>query len=427
MNVEENIASDKWDKLFSKFRQAWNRILFVELPDSKADQYGFANAILMRRMLERLVETLQRVTSRRIDNLTFGNKFFMTMNEQQQQSFFGSIFNLRVWGIKVGEKTDSSTESSAITISTPALLETLPQLHEYVSLLNVSNFALTRQSDVQALSNIVLAKYRTLSLLKLRSIECPVDDCHKQDSDGPNGFLDPLFYAASNLLTFSVSTKTGSVHSTLVSPTALRALFVEGKAFLRLSLRGLGLTDSHILAIVDGLSTPGIHVRYLNLESNPGITAQGYGALINLINRANVVGERTGGYGEWRGFCVHDKAWEGKLNLVSEMNSEYHRLEYLTNGTFTSEERKWQWLERVADLPSSDVDDEDDEDNDRHSIMEIQKKERDAKRLNFIWYTLCQNPEMMQVSQAPTWTRKRKATRSTSPLSGAHFAKTQRR
>jgi hypothetical protein len=86
-------------------------------------------------------------------------------------------------------------------------------------------------------------------------------------------------------------------------------------------------------------------------------------------------------YDESRGFCVDDKAWEGTLNLVSEMNLEYGRLEYLTNGTFTSEERKWQWLKKVVNLPISGYEEE---------------EEWDAKHLNFIWYTLCQNPEMMQ-------------------------------
>jgi hypothetical protein len=379
MNVEGNVDSKNWDKLLSKIRKGRGRVLSVKLTDSEADRYGFANAILMRRMIERLVETLQR-SAEWIHDLEFGNKFFMTMNEEQQRSFFGSIFNLRVWNIRVGEATDNTTESPAITISTPALLETLPHLHEHVMNLTVTNFALTRQSDVQVLSNIILSKCETLQYLSLDSIECPVDECDEEDSDEPDGFLDPLFYAASDLRAFSVSTKTRSVHSTLVSPTALRALLVERKNKHELSLRGLGLTDSHVLAIVDGLSTPGAYLFRLNLESNPGITAQGYGALFDLINRANIVGSFDYLYDVWRGFCVDEKAWEGKLNLASEMNSEYGRLEYLTNGTFTSAERRWQWLERAVGLPSSNLVDED----------------KRKKHLNFIWYTLRQNPEMMQ-------------------------------
>jgi hypothetical protein len=320
-----------------------------------------------------------------VADLTFGNKFFMTMNEQQQQSFFQSIFNLSAsnMAIHVGEATDISTENQAVTISTSALLETLSQLRTNVGHLAVSNFALTRQSDVQALSTFMLAKCPLYSL-RLESIECLIDGCHKPESDESDGFLDPLFYAASGLYDFYVSTETRPVHSTVVSPRALRAMFAVEGNFRTLSLRGLDLNDSHIFAIVDGLSTPDTHLECLELDSNPGITAQGYDALFNLINLANVVGGFNHRLREWIGFRVDDKAWEGKLNLVSEMNSKYGRLEYLTNGNFTSEERKFQWLEKVANLPIPDR-------NFRGT-----NEEWDAKHLNFIWYALCQNPEMMR-------------------------------
>jgi hypothetical protein len=328
------------------------------------------------------------------------------MDEQQQRSFFHVIFNLQqVVSITIGrEGTGELADSPAITINTSALLTTL-YLYGWrgVMTLTVNNFALTCQSDVQALSNIILAKCnakcKILPSLHLKSIKCPVKDFNKEDSDESDRFLDPLFYAASGMGHFWVSTKTHSAHSTLVSPTALRALFIEGKPFRTLILNDLGLTDSHVRAIVDGLSTPSTHLRRLNLESNPGITAQGYGALLSLINRANVVGYAN--YSEWIGFCLDDKAWEGELNLVSEMNSKYGRLEHLTNGTFTSEERKFQWLERVAGLPRN------------KNGPGPPKKSMDAKHLTFIWYTLRQNPEMMQVSQAPTRTistEKRKPT-----------------
>jgi hypothetical protein len=383
MNVEaNNVASDNWEKLF-KYIRGCSYEDEVDFSDSQAHLYDFANAILMRRMRVRLVDALQR-SAYSISYLTFGNKFFMAMNEQQQRCFFRSIFNLPVLYIDVGEPTENSTESPAITISTRALLKTLPQLHKCVESLVVSNFALTRQSDVQALSNTFLARSETLDFLSLNSIECPVEDCNKEDSDESDRFLDPLFYAAYVLHAFRVSTKARSVHSTLVSPRALRALFIEGKE-LSLRLNGLGLTDSHVLSIVDGLSTPGTRLHCLNLESNPGISCQGYGALANLVNRANVVGSFDSFPSKWIGFCLDDKSWEGKLNLLSEMNSDYRRLEYLTNGTFTSEEYKWQWLEKVVNLPIPDRD------------FRGTNEEWDAKHLNFIWFTLCQNPEMMQM------------------------------
>jgi hypothetical protein len=401
MNIEANdAASENWEKLFSQIQECTNRPgwgdMTVTLPDTDADVYDFANATLMRRMRERLVEVLQRTApNASYAYLMFGNKFFMTMNEEQQRSFFHRIFRLPVWGgycsISVGEATDNGTVSLAITISNAALLDTLPELHTSVRFLNVSNFALASQSDVRAVSTIILSKCETLETLELKNVECPVDDSNKEDSDETNGFLDPLFYAATGLEAFSVSTKARSVHSSLVSPRALRALFVEGKRFHRLTLSDLGLTDSHVLAIVDGLSTPGTHLSMLNLESNPGITARGYGALFNLINRTNAIGYVPTD-DEWIGFCVDDKAWEGKLNLVSRMNTQFHRLEYLTNGSFSSEERRWQWLERLAQLTSCNEDDE------TKALYHANKKKMiDAKHLTFIWYTLCQNPEMMQI------------------------------
>jgi hypothetical protein len=197
MNVAEYSALENWERLFSEIQKGC--FLSVELTDSEADRYGFANEILMPRMRERVVETLR---SRHIDYLKFGNKFFMTMSEQQQQSFFLSIFTLPATRIFIGEETDSSTESPAITISTSALLETLPHLHTWVRLLNGSNFALTRQSDVQALLNIIASKRATLHYLNLERIECNVDDCHKEDSDEPNRFLDPVIHAASSVNEF---------------------------------------------------------------------------------------------------------------------------------------------------------------------------------------------------------------------------------
>jgi hypothetical protein len=267
---------------------------------------------------------------------------------------------------------------------------------------------LTRPSDVQALSNIIGSQQVGLVYLALESIECPVDDCNKQDNNESDAFLDPLLYAASGVKSFWVSTKAHSARSTLVSPRALCALFLDRKQFQRLSLRGLGLTDSHVLVIVDGLSTPDNHLNFLNLESNPGISAQGYGALFDRIYRANVVCYLV--CHERRRFRVDDKAWEGKLNLVSEMNLWYRHLEYLTNGTFTSAEHRLQWLEKVVNLPRPG----------------FELWEWEGKRLNFIGHTLCKNPEMMQVSQAPTRTRKRKATGSTSTFSGTGSARTQR-
>jgi hypothetical protein len=83
---------------------------------------------------------------------------------------------------------DSCTESPAITISTAALLETIPHLHTAVRHLGVNNFALTCQLDVQTMSDIIRGKCETCMNLELESIKCPLDECNKQDSNDSDGF-----------------------------------------------------------------------------------------------------------------------------------------------------------------------------------------------------------------------------------------------
>jgi hypothetical protein len=104
---------------------------------------------------------------------------------------------------------------------------------------------------------------------------------------------------------------------------------------------------------------------------------------------------------EWFGFCVDDKAWEGKLNLVAEMNLGYNRLEYMTNGSFSSKESWLQWLEWVVDLPLDDpkfINSYYDWGRPMENHAVWGRYIDDAKRVDFIWYTLRKNPEMMLTS-----------------------------
>jgi hypothetical protein len=107
----------------------------------------------------------------------------------------------------------------------------------------------------------------------------------------------------------------------------------------------------------------------LNLESNPAISNVGYRAILHGMNQRNVVVTT---------FRLDDKAWEDNLNLVSEMNRGHGRLQFMTNGTFTDERRRFEFLERLATLPRS-------------------RRYDDARQLSFIFYELCENPDMMQI------------------------------
>jgi hypothetical protein len=51
----------------------------------------------------------------------------------------------------------------------------------------------------------------------------------------------------------------------------------------------------------------------------------------------------------------------------------------MTNSAFSSEERRWQWLQKLATM----------------ELMEGKDKLA-ARHINYIWYTLRKNPEVMQ-------------------------------
>jgi hypothetical protein len=370
-----------WERLFVDIIFAQDNFA-LDLSDSKADDYGFTDEILMQEMRVGLVEALRDWDS--LENwdvsdpfrhyeVRVGNKFLSGMNEQQQQSFFHEIFFLRgVTTICIGEVSKDDTEYPEITICTSALLHALFELNSSIRELRIGNFCLSTQSQVQALSNIILAKRENLFLLCLEGIECPVD-YNKRDRDGPIGFLDPLLFAIPPLIElfeFELSARRLPFHSSLVSPKAVRALFcaINQRTLNSLvSLCSLGLNDGHCIGIAEELQSPDSFVRQLTLDSNPAISERGYSALLGLINRVNVV----------RMFSLDDKAWEAKLNLLTEMNRRHGRLEYLTNGHFTSERRRWEWLKKLASFRSWNRCDE-------------------TKQVNYLWYELLEHPAFMQ-------------------------------
>jgi hypothetical protein len=241
-----------------------------------------------------------------------------------------------------------------------------------VAHLILGNFALSNQS-IEVLSNIILAKRETFEGIQLEGIEYPIG-YNKQEGDGRIGIFDPLLYASSRLEQlrfYELSVRTPPFHSSLVSTDAVRALFGDEKRWNFLHLNGLGLNDSHCRVIAEALQAGHTSVDRLSFTSNPAISAQGCSDLLGLINRANVIGR----------IFLDDKGLQAELNLVSQMNRKHGRLEYMTNGTFSSEEHGRQWLLKLATMKL---------------IMErMDEEELAARHVNYIWYTLCQHPEVV--------------------------------
>ena len=294
------------------------------------------------------------------------------MNEQDQRSFFLAIFGLPLSSIWL--RVSYEDEKPEITICMAALLDAMSTINPHCLFLSVSNFALSNQADVQTMSNIILAKCQTSHLhwLFLEEIECHIN-YNKRDDDGPVGFLDPLLHASSQLVLFRMTTRTQPAYSSLVSTNAVHAFFAANAGRLQdLHLCGLGLNNSHCLAIAVALQTADMEINELDLQLNPQINAEGYDALLSLVNRTDAC----------KIFKVDDKTWEGELNLVSEMNRFHGRRKYMSDGAFTSGKCRWQWLQELAILP-----------NTNHEII----NDWEAKHMNFIWYELVEHPEFMQM------------------------------
>ena len=254
-------VSANWETLLNPIIEVTYKLV---LPNDKADIYNFSNVILMQAMCTWLVEALQ--ARRNIQRVVIGSKFFETMNEQDQWSFFLAIFALPPPAITKLEASYED-EKPEITISTVVLLDALTALSPHCTWLSVSNFALSNWADVQTMSTIILAKCQNLGRLHLKGIECPIDynKC-KQDDDGPVGFLDPLLHASSQLQAhFWITTWTQPSYSSLVSTNAVHALFNAG------TWKGLQLC--HCLAIAEALQTANMEIIQLDLRQNPQINA----------------------------------------------------------------------------------------------------------------------------------------------------------
>jgi hypothetical protein len=93
-----------------------------DLSDKREDYLDLGNEIRMRVMRERLLEALQTHWAPSYFNsdrrrVSFGNKIFATMNEQQQRSFLRRIVALPVHKREVGDVwTNNGVEKPEITI-----------------------------------------------------------------------------------------------------------------------------------------------------------------------------------------------------------------------------------------------------------------------------------------------------------------------
>jgi hypothetical protein len=253
------------------------------------------------------------------------------------------------------------------------LLESLPRLVLGLHGLLIHTIVLRDQSEVELLADTVGPRGVSLRIFSLFGYFSRGD-----------GFLDPILHAVRKLpqqpTAFSLI---GALHlpvngPSLITVQALRlflqsAVDFNGEDQRCLYLNYLGLGDEHCKAVAELLvkhdGAPEGKLGQLSLERNPAIGQEGYEAILGLLNREHWIGEAR----------VDDEIWHAKFDLVVEMNTKHGRGEFLRDGVFDSQDDWLNCLERLAGVGEND-------------------ETEDARRLNFLWYTLIEKPEFISRS-----------------------------
>jgi hypothetical protein len=255
---------------------------------------------------------------------------------------------------------------SSTAIHTPVLADALSETTNGLMSLQLFDLKISSRSKVEQFARGLKARVASLETLMLENIVLNVED--------KTGFLDPILLALSpvpgepcgQLSFFEFScVEAASNGISVVSPEALGALFaaepVPSRTF---QLNNLGLNDNHCevmaqeLARYDAVSW---RMDKLNLTGNPSIGKRGYAALLGLLNRRFHIA-----------VDVDNQNWKATLDLVYYINSGYHRGRFLKNGVFPSKEMLVNFLAEV-----------------------IKRTDDQTKKLSAIWYTLCENPDLI--------------------------------
>jgi hypothetical protein len=313
--------------------------------------------------LENIIVALQ--SNRSLVTVSISNDVLAAIGENNQGRLFRSLGNLptlqqmSVWG-------------GTNAIHTRVLADALSETSNALTSLCLSRFKIGSRSEVEQLARGLKARVGSLKTLTLEKFVLDVED--------KTGFLDPILLALApvfgeprgQLSSFSLSCEKSALNrASIVSPEALGAFFAEEQiempsyAFLR--FRHLGLNDNHCEVIAQELARDDAReVDELDLSFNPSIGQQGYVALLGLLNRTfDIINVR-----------VDDHKWKKTFDLVIFMNLDHQRSCFLENGVFPS---KAMWLNFLAELTSTHYYDWSEQ----------------AQKLNAIWYTLREDPDLI--------------------------------
>lgn len=178
--------------------------------------------------------------------------------------------------------------------------------------------------------------------------------------------LDTLFRGLSTLESLDELRLEGRAQST-VSTAALEQLLLHKQKWWRLSFDNLGLGDEHcsVIARMFARNEKCKAGDLLSLLSNPDITDAGFKTMFEVFFNKGRMGL----------IKVDDPRWVAEFDLVRSMNNLHGRLDVVPNGKIIS---KREWIDWVSKIGN-------------------QGWEAETKRLNYMWFALRQNPEVVNV------------------------------
>jgi hypothetical protein len=316
--------------------------------------------------LENIIVALQ--SNRSLKTIRISGGVLAAIGESDQGRLFSSLGNLPT----LQQMTVYRGAVSPTAIHTRVLAEALSVTSNGIKSLELFGLKMSSRSEVEQLARGLKVRVETLAIFRLDAIVLDVEDMTR--------FLDPILFALahvpgeprSQLSAFRLScVEAAPSGASVVSPEALGAFFAEVPSEMPRSstlfhLNNLGLNDSHCEAMAQELARddPLLRPIGLDLKGNPSIGQQGYEALLGLLNRRFDIGVIE----------VDDNNWKKTFDMVVHMNRKYYRGHFMKNGVFPS---KAIWMKFLAKLASTDL------------------YYYEAQRLNAIWYTLREDPDLI--------------------------------
>ena len=153
----------------------------------------------------------------------------------------------------------------------------------------------------------------------------------------------------------------------LISPTALENMISIKPKWWRMAIDGMSLDDRHLSIIGSALKgNKDCKMNdLLSLQYNPKVTPKGLHALYTICMSKQRMGL----------VLSDDASWVATFDLVRPLNNLHRRLEYIKEdgGGYRSRNSWIEWLSVVGNLPWIG----------------------DARKVNYIWFALLEQPELV--------------------------------